>query len=255
VDSEGLLPARNRFLSHRIRETLLVGAFVAMVILFATQRADIFLSSQNVYNLINGIPVFGLLAIGVTVVLTLGEFDLSVTSVASLSSIIVAVLVTQGGLDLGFGLALSVIIALAAGAFLGAVSGVAVGYFGANAFIVTLAVGSVASGFELLIQGKISGGQTSIALANLPRTLLKLSSDHLFGFEVAVPIFLVIAIVIGLILALTPWGRHVQAIGGNETAARVAGVAVRRTKLVAFTLTGVLAAFAGVFFVARNGYY
>ncbi len=234
-----------------VRQTALVGSFIAMVLFFCLQEPSGFATADNAKVLLNTLPILGMLAISVTIVLVLGEFDLSVTSVAALVTVVIAILVSQTGIAV----LLAILVGLGVGAMFGTVNGLAVGYGRASAFVVTLAVGSVAAGFEVLVQGRINLGQTSIARLNLPDSLRQLTDTHIFGLELAVFVLLAVAIVLALVLVHTPWGRHVQAIGGNEMAAQLAGVAVRRTKVIAFTLTGVAAATAGLLFVVRNGYY
>lgn len=246
---------RARIARLPLRQVLLIGSFFLMVLIFALAEPDAFFSTNNFKNLINELPILGMLAVSVTVVLMLGEFDLSVPNVAALATVVVAILATQTGLDAGAGLALTIILGLAVAAFAGTVNGVAVGYGKASAFIVTLAVGSVAAGAELFVQGKISGGLIQIGRGDLPDALQAISNTRIAGFELAVLIFLGISIVVALVLVHSPWGRHVQAIGGNETAARLAGVAVERSKVIAFVLAAVLAGIAGVFFAARQGYF
>jgi ribose transport system permease protein len=219
---------------------------------FWLAKSGTFMTSQNIQNLINGMPILAMMAIAVTVVLILGEFDLSVPNTASLASVLIAIISTQTSL----GVPLAIVIGgILVPIMIGGVNGTAVGYGRAPAFVVTLAVGSIAAGIELFVQTKISLGQTAIGVSTLPTSLQTLSTSHIAGFEIAVFVFIVVAIVIGVIMVYTPWGRHVQAIGGNETAARLAGVPVRKTKVMAFTLTGLLAGFAGILFTARNGYF
>jgi ribose transport system permease protein len=233
------------------RQIVLVGSFFTMIVFFWLAGPSTYATSTNIQNLINGMPVLTMMAIAVTVVLVLGEFDLSVPNVASLVCVIISILVTQSGL----GLVLVLVLGLLAAVMAGSVNGVAVGYGRAPAFVVTLAVGSICAGLELLVQSKISLGQTSIPVASLPTSLQNLSVHHLFGFEIAVFVLLVVALIVGLVMVFTPWGRHVQAIGGNEIAARLAGVPVRRTKVIAFAVTGLLAGLSGILFAARNGYF
>jgi ribose transport system permease protein len=233
------------------RQIVLVGSFFAMIIFFWLDGPSTYATSTNIQNLINSMPVLTMMAIAVTVVLVLGEFDLSVPNVASLVCVIVSILLTQSGDGIVLVLVLGVLAAITAGS----VNGIAVGYGKAPAFVVTLAVGSICAGLELLVQSKITLGQTSIPVSSLPTSLQNLSLHHIFGFEIAVFVLLVVALIVGLAMVVTPWGRHVQAIGGNEIAARLAGVPVRRTKVIAFAVTGVLAGFAGILFTARNGYF
>lgn len=238
-----------------LRQIMLVGSFVAMVAFFSVAQPDTFPTASNIQTLVSDMSILGLLAISVTVVLILGEFDLSVPSVAALVAVIVALLAAQQGFDTPATLVVGVLIGLTVGGLLGLVNGLAVGYGHASAFIVTLAVGSVAAGLELVVQGWIEAGATTIQRLALPQPLLDLSDRHVFGFELAVVLMVVIAIIVGVCLVVTPWGRHAHAVGGNETAARLAGVPVRRVKVIAFVVAGVLAGAAGTVFVARQGYY
>jgi len=225
-DTGGLGPQSggSRLSGHavqNIRQILIVASFIIMVIVFWLAKSDTFLTTQNIQNLINGMPVLTMLALAVTVVLILGEFDLSVPNIASLGTVIIAVLATQTSYG--------IVVAMIIGGFIvammgGALNGVAVGYGKAPAFVITLAVGSIAAGIELYVQTKISLGQTAIGVSTLPTTIQTLSTTTIGGFQLAVFVLLFVAVVLGIIMVFTPWGRHVQAIGGNETAARLAGL-------------------------------
>jgi ribose transport system permease protein len=234
------------------RQIILVGSFILMIVIFTLAKSSTFLTSANIHNLINGMPVLTMLAVAVTIVLVLGEFDLSVPNVAALGAVIIAVLATQTSL----GLIVAIIVGgILVGLAAGAVNGTAVGYGRAPAFIVTLAVGSMCAGLELLVQSKISLGQTAIAVSSLPKSLQNLTINHFLGFYITVWIVLVIAAIVSVVMVYTPWGRHVHAIGGNETAARLAGVPVRLTKVTAFMLTALVAALGAVVFTSANGYF
>jgi ribose transport system permease protein len=234
------------------RQIILVGSFFLMIIIFTLAKSGTFLTSNNIHNLIDGMPVLTMLAIAVTIVLILGEFDLSVPNVTALSAVIIAIVTTQTSLGLIVAIILGGIIVASAA---GAVNGVAVGYGRAPAFVVTLAVGSMAAGLELLVQSKIHLGQTAIAVSSLPTSLQNLTTKHFLGFYITVWFVVVIAVIVALVMVVTPWGRHIHAIGGNETAARLAGVPVRRTKVTAFMLTALLAGLAAVVFTSANGYF
>lgn len=234
-----------------LRQTLLVGSFVAMIVYFSLRDADAFLSKDNLQNLVNDLPVLGMLAISVTVVLVLGEFDLSVPNIGALTSVVVAILATQTGVPLLVAVLLGLLVAVAAGS----VNGAAVGFGSASPFIVTLAVGSIAAGLEILVQSKIELGATQISRQSIPESLLKLTDTKLLGFELSAWVFVVIALALGLAMAFSTWGRYLSSIGGNAEAARLAGVPVRNIKVSAFVVAGLLAGIAGVLFTARQGYF
>jgi ribose transport system permease protein len=248
--AQGRGPTWDRLVRH-YRQIILVGSFVLMIVVFTVGSSN-FLTSTNIHNLVDGMPVLTMLAIAVTVVLVLGEFDLSVPNVTALGAVVIAVLSTQTS----FGVIFAIIIgAVLVGCAAGAVNGTAVGYGRAPAFVVTLAVGSMLAGIELLVQSKIKLGQTAIAVSVLPTSLQNLTLKHFLGFDLTVWLVLVIAAVTAVVMVYTPWGRHVHAIGGNETAARLAGVPVRLTKVSAFMLTSLLAGLGAIVFVSANGYF
>ena len=239
-----------------LRKIIMFGSFLLMLVIFTLAKPDTFWSGQNLANVINALPILAMLAIGVTVVLILGEFDLSVPYVAALTTVTVAVASTQTGMPF----VLVLVIGLVLATLIGSVNGAAVGYGKAPAFVVTLAVGSMAAGIELFVQSKIDLGHTSVNVTSLSEPLQNLSLNHWIAFgdfqlEIATLLLVIVAVVVGIVMTLTPWGRHVTAIGGNEIAARLAGVPVRRTKVLAFTLTGLLAGFAGILFAGRAGYF
>jgi ribose transport system permease protein len=247
----GATSLKSRAVKH-YRQIILIGSFLGMILVFSLAKPSEFPTTTNIQNLINGMPVLTMMAIAVTIVLVLGEFDLSVPNVASLAAVAIAILSTQTS----FGVIIAVLIgAVIVGLAAGGVNGTAVGYGRAPAFIVTLAIGSICAGIELLVQSKITLGQTAIAVSALPTSLQNLTLHHILGFDLTVWVVLVIAAVVGLAMVFTPWGRHVHAIGGNETAARLAGVPVRLTKVSAFMLTGLLAGIAGILFTSGNGYF
>jgi len=107
--------SRLRAFKH-YRQVILVGSFVLMIIIFTVAKSGTFLTSTNIQNLINGMPVLTMLAIAVTVVLVLGEFDLSVPNVTSLAAVIIAVLSTQTKFGLIVAIVIGgILVALAAG--------------------------------------------------------------------------------------------------------------------------------------------
>ena len=112
------------YLSSRYRQAILVGSFFVMILFFVLQEPDTYPTTGNIENLINGMPVLAVMAIAVTVVLVLGEFDLSVPNVAALTALIVGILVSQSSL----GLILALLLGLLVAATAGTVNGVAVGY-------------------------------------------------------------------------------------------------------------------------------
>ncbi|MCC3767617.1 ABC transporter permease [Streptomyces sp. UNOC14_S4] len=215
-----------------------LGGLVALTVVMAVLSRD-FLNGQNLLNVGVQASVTAILAFGVTFVIVSAGIDLSVGSVAALSATVVAWAATSEGLPVW----LAVLLGLAVGVAAGLVSGALVAYGRLPAFIATLALLSVARGLALVI----SGG-SPIAF---PSSVSRLG-DTLGGW-LPVPVLVMIATgaLAALILARTYTGRAMFAIGGNEEAARLSGIDVRRRKLVIYALSGLFAAVAGIVLASR----
>lgn len=215
-----------------------LGGLIALVVVMAVLSRD-FLNGQNLLNVGVQASVTAILAFGVTFVIVSAGIDLSVGSVAALSATVVAWCATKEGLPVW----LSVLLGLAVGAAAGLVSGALVAYGRLPAFIATLAMLSVGRGLALVISGGSPIAFPS-ALGGLGGTL---------GGWLPVPVLVLAATgaLAALVLARTYTGRAMFAIGGNEEAARLSGIDLRRRKLVIYALSGLFAAVAGIVLAAR----
>jgi ribose transport system permease protein len=179
------------------------------------------------------------LAAGVTFVILLGSIDLSIPSVASLSTVIVALLLPRIGVG-------AFAAALAAGAAAGLVSGFVHVKLRVPSFIATLATGGVVGGVALFISDA-----RNIAIAADTRALLDWITDKTLGVPNIIGVGLV-ALAIGVYLQrFSRFGRYSLAIGAGEPAAWAAGIRVNRQKILAFMLSGSFAALAGIMLAAR----
>lgn len=233
-DRDGLAPWLNR----AVLRNGPLGGLIALVVVMAVLSRD-FLNGQNLLNVGVQASVTAILAFGVTFVIVSAGIDLSVGSVAALSATVVAWAATGEGLPVW----MAVLLGLAVGAASGLVSGTLVAYGKLPAFIATLAMLSVGRGLALVI----SGG-SPIAFPGAVAAL----GDTLGGW-LPVPVLVMIAmgLIAALILARTYSGRAMFAIGGNEEAARLSGIHVKRRKLVIYALSGLFAAVAGIVLAAR----
>lgn len=178
-----------------------------------------------------------------TLVLLLGGIDLSVASMAGLSSMIFAMLVTLAGVN-PF---LSIFIAIGAGFFMGAINGILICTLNLTPFIVTL-------GTSAIYKGIIYVATKGIPLTGIPTSVTVIGQKSLFG-RIPYPfiIMVVLAVILSLMLRLTSFGRHVYAVGGNETAAKIVGIRTNRVKILVYSITGLLSGLAGVLMVLRLG--
>jgi ribose transport system permease protein len=223
----------------------LIAVFAVAVLLSPVRDgANIFVSSDNLFNVVRAVSEIGIIAVGMTFVILIGGIDLSVGAVLGLAAVGSAVLMVNDD----YGMWPAVAIVLAAGLVFGILQGIASAVFGIQAFIVTLAGLQIARGIARIW----SGGQgVAIAYGDGPGEApvsFSLLGERTFNGLVPIPaiIFVVIAVLAILFLRSSAFARHVFAIGGNEKAARLSGVPVTRVKVIVFGLCGFLAALAGV---------
>ncbi|MEV2229003.1 substrate-binding domain-containing protein [Streptomyces phaeochromogenes] len=217
------------------------GALTALIILVIAMSAlsGDFLTTDNLLNIGVQAAVTAILAFGVTFVIVSAGIDLSVGSVAALSATVLAWSATSEGVPVW----IAVILAIATGIACGLVNGVLISYGKLPPFIATLAMLSVGRGLSLVIsQG------SPIAF---PESVSHLG-DTLGGWlPVPVLVMIVMGLITALILGRTYIGRSMYAIGGNEEAARLSGLRVKKQKLVIYALSGLFAAAAGIVLASR----
>lgn len=230
-----------RFL--RTRELGVGLALLVMCVVLACTTGG-FLSLLNLLNIGRQISLLGIMAVGMTFVLTCGDVDLSVGSNYALSGIICGMLIDQGWL-----LAPAIAAALVCGLIIGLVNGLLSTYGRLPSLIATLGMLSVVRGGALILT---SGSPVTVDLSSggKPATLnnfFAMGQGHLFGVIPMQLVFFVLVAILGwVILTFTNFGFRVFAVGGSPKAARVSGISVEKVKIAAFMLLGVLCAFAGI---------
>ncbi|BBC36193.1 Ribose ABC transporter, permease [Streptomyces graminofaciens] len=217
------------------------GALTALIVLVIAMSAlsGDFLTADNLLNVGVQAAVTAILAFGVTFVIVSAGIDLSVGSVAALSATVLAWSATSQGIPV----AIAVVMAIATGIVCGLVNGFLVSYGKLPPFIATLAMLSVARGLSLVIsQG------SPIALPDSVSHL----GDTLGGWlPVPVLVMIVMGLITAFVLGRTYIGRSMYAIGGNEEAARLSGLRVKKQKLAIYAFSGLFAAAAGIVLAAR----
>ncbi|WP_209743846.1 autoinducer 2 ABC transporter permease LsrC [Klebsiella michiganensis] len=219
-----------------------LSAFLAIVVLFAglVTLNPAYFSLQTLGMIFASSQILCLLALGATLVMLTRNIDVSVGSTVGLSAIAVGV-----ALNSGYGLMTAIAFALAIGALAGAFNGLLVVGLRIPAIVATLGTLGLYRGVMLLW----TGGKW---IEGLPNSLKALSEPAFIGIS---PLgWLALLLVGGGILSRTAFGRDFYAVGDNLAAARQLGVAVNRTRMLAFTLNGMLAACAGIVFAAQIGF-
>jgi ribose transport system permease protein len=217
--------------------------FGCLILVFGIADPSTFLSKGNLTSILNDGAVLAILACGLTVVLIVGEFDLSIASAASLGGAIPAVLVAQAN----WPLAPVVLLVIATGIVIGVVNGVLVTTFQMPALIATIGIASLLDGITLWITGN------SIIFNGFTDPFIALGSWSLGGLQAPVFYLAAIAVILGIALAYTATGRYLYATGGNRAASRMSGIRIQRQIILAFVVSDVLGAIAGLIYTARQG--
>jgi len=221
-----------------------LSAFLAIVVLFAGLVAlnPAYFSLQTLAMIFASAQILCLLALGATLVMLTRNIDVSVGSTVGLSAIATGV-----ALNSGYGLMTAIAFALAIGALAGAFNGLLVVGLRIPAIVATLGTLGLYRGVMLLW----TGGKW---IEGLPNSLKALSEPAFIGISPLGWLVLALLLAGGGILSRTAFGRDFYAVGDNLAAARQLGVAVNRTRMLAFTLNGMLAACAGIVFAAQIGF-
>ncbi|MCG6499310.1 ABC transporter permease [Kitasatospora sp. A2-31] len=221
----------------------LVGALVAVLAVFGILN-DNYLSWTNIQVIAEAATITGLLAVVQTVVIICGGLDISVGSQAGLASVVSAMAFTSAGSNAFAGMAA----ALAVGALVGVLNGAVIVYGRVNATIATLAGLAAYKGVaQLVSDGRAQGYVLNDAV------FVFLGRGKIAGLPVMVWILILVAAAVHVLLKYTDIGRNLYAIGGNDTAARLAGIAINKYLVAVYALIGVVAAVAGVLLTARTG--
>jgi ribose transport system permease protein len=222
----------------------------AIVVFFWVALPETFMTLRNWLNISQQLSMLVVVAVAMTVVMVMGDFDLSVGAMASLSGVVAAILFTQ---DVPVPLAVAA--ALGVGLLGGLANGFLVSLVGILPFVATLATLTMFSGAAFLVSdGKtIFGRDIPQGFADFARSGLPLGT---WGeTPVVLPALTILAavvtFVVWLVLEHTIYGRRLYAIGGNAGAARLAGVKVAQLRLSAFAFTGLGAALAGLMYTSR----
>ena len=222
-----------------VQEVVLAGLLVAVVAVLAF-RSDRFFTASNLLNQTRFLTEAALVAVPMTFVIITGGIDLSVGSVLAFSAVVFGFSWQSFGLPLP----VAALVGLGGGALAGFLNGLMIVSLGVPPLIVTLATLAI-------FRGLAFGISQSRSVNGFPEGFSFLGSGEIAGLPVQLYLLVAVWVVSGLALARTPFGRTLYAIGNNETAARFAGLRVRRVKLLTYTLSGLCAAAAGIIFTSR----
>lgn len=218
------------------------GMVLVLIVLFTCCCVFVedFASWRNMTGLGLAVSMTGMVACTMLFCLASGHFDLSIGSVVACSGVLAAVAVNRtGSIAAGMGAG------LAFGALVGLVNGVVIAKAKINALITTLAMMQIVRGLAYIFA---PGG---VSVSVMDKRFFVLGNTSFIGIPTPVWITILCFVAFGLLLQYTTFGRNTLAVGGNEEAARLAGIPVDRIKITIFVLQGMMAAFAGIVMASR----
>ncbi|WP_049578959.1 ABC transporter permease [Streptomyces sp. SBT349] len=233
--------SRNSPLWRRMRELALMPALLLLVVLGSFTN-DTFLTERNIISILGASAALAMVVLAESLVLITGKFDLSLESVVGIAPALGALLVlpaAQAGFGAELPVALGIVAILLVGAGVGAVNGLLVVKLRLNAFIVTLAM-------LIILRGLLVGATEGQTLFGMPEAFFTLATTTFLSVPASVWLAAAAFATAGLMLKYHRWGRALYAIGGNQQAARAAGIRVDRVMLAVFVIAGVLAAVGGL---------
>jgi len=214
--------------------------FLALIAacIFLTFATNSFATPNNLFNITRNFTFVAVIALGMTIVIITGGIDLSVGSVLCLCSMILAVV-----MHAGYNIEIGIVAAIGTALLIGAFNGVLIAYVGIPPFVVTLAMLSIARSLAMVASNNTVVFQFGPDHSKL---LFLGGGALLFGISNPVIYMIVLALITGFTLRWTRFGRYVFAIGGNEKAAILTGVPVRRVKLAVYMISSLSAGIAGI---------
>ncbi|MBE9638691.1 ABC transporter permease [Salipiger mangrovisoli] len=226
-------------------------ALIALVLIGMALNSN-FLSYANITNVLARSAFIGIIAVGMTFVITAGGLDLSVGSMAAFVAGLMILVMNQLTTSLGVSLPvilLGIALALVAGLVAGLINGILITRVGIEAFIVTLGTMGI---YRSLITWLADGGTLSLGF-EMRELYRPVYYGGIAGISWPIIAFVVVAVLGEVVMRHTAFGRHCAAIGSNEKVARYSSIPVARVKLATYVLLGLLVGFAVVMYVPRLG--
>ncbi|MCX5495128.1 ABC transporter permease [Kaistia dalseonensis] len=226
------------------RQTFWVFMAVVLACLVLSVMTDTFATQKNLFNVTRNFAFVGIIALGMTVVIVTGGIDLSVGSTLCLAAIICGMTMSAGyPIWVGAGAAIAASLAV------GLVNGLLIAYMGMPPFVVTLGMLSIARSLAMVT----SNNKMVYQFGPDQDILLWLGGGTTLGIANPVIVLVVLALITGFVFRWTRFGRHIFAIGGNEHAATLTGVPVKRIKVIVYIISALTAGIAGILEVGWLG--
>jgi ribose transport system permease protein len=221
---------------------LAISGVLALMIIIASITSPYFLDIYNLQSLLRDLAFIGMIGIGQSLLLLIGELDLSVGKIASLCGILSGMMMVTVGMNP----ILTVIFGVALGALLGAVNGTIISKLQLNAMVATIGMQGVYGGINLVLtEGK--------AITGIPKSISFIGKGNVGPIPMPFIFTIIVLILILFLVKKTKTGRYIYAIGNNKDAAKILGIKVDRTRIFIYSIVGMISALAGILYVARLG--
>ncbi|RDU22558.1 ABC transporter permease [Anaerosacchariphilus polymeriproducens] len=219
------------------------GIYVVLLLLviFFSVSTDSFLVSSNLFNVARQVSMLGIASVGMAFVLLLGGIDLSIGSQITVVNIVAAWMMVKEGMNP----VMSCFIAIAISVFVGFLNGWIIANINMPPLIVTLSSMTILEGIAYIISG-------GIPIFGFPKSFAVIGQGYIGPVPIPVVIMIIILGIGSFILNKTYFGRYFYAVGGNEEAAKLSGIHVKRVKYLVYTLSGLFAGIAGVVMLSRT---
>ena len=220
------------------------GTLISLVLLiafFSVARPEVFPTLRNMLNILNQVSILGIIALGLTVCLVVGLFDLSIGAMATFGGYFAARILAELGMESGWVVAGAVLAVLILAMLIGMINGALVSYLGISAIVETLAMSFIVTGVIL----GVSGARTVFS-SDIPESFQIIGQGTILGVPNPILIMIGTAILLCVFLEHTQPGRNMYAIGGNREAARLSGINFQKFALVAMGISAACAALGGL---------
>ncbi|WP_372893134.1 ABC transporter permease [Rhodosalinus sp.] len=223
-------------------------SLVLLIVIFSLARPEVFPTLRNTLNILNQVSILGIIALGLTVCLVVGLFDLSIGAMATFGGYFAARFLAELGMESGWVVLGAVLAVLILAMAIGMINGALVSYLGISAIVETLAMSFIVTGVIL----GVSGART-VYSSDMPESFQIIGQGVVLGIPNPILIMIATAVVLWIFLEHTQPGRNMYAIGGNREAARLSGINFQKYALVAMAISAACAALGGLVAAANLG--
>ncbi len=219
-----------------------IGLVLVAMIVIASVTSPYFLDIYNLQSLARDLAFIGMIGVAQSLLLLIGELDLSVGKIASLCGILSGIMMVQWGWNSW----LSLFIALICGLLFGAINGLIITRLRLNSMVATIGMQGVYGGINLVLtKGK--------AITGIPENIYFLGKGALGPVPMPFIFCIIVLVLILFLVKRTKTGRYIYAIGNSREAAKILGIRVDRIRVLIYSLVGFISALAGILYVARLG--